>query len=265
MAVTQSTRPFARAAAPGTSWWYSGCLVTSLAEADETAGQISVVDVVIRKGMEPPPHTHTRGRGVLRHRRPSHLPGRRRDHRWPTRRLRLAAPRRPARLDTQHGRCPGADLHDPRWVSRGDVPAFQRAGASLGAAPGAGRSPHRGDDRPRPRAWRRVSPIGARLRRSPSHETHSRATGRRSSPLLSSSPLSPDTICLWGNSSPTRTIPSSAPARQRLTVNGFRFSPPGSHHGSPLPSRRAGYPLSGRRLGVRASGGKIAVIIRKPV
>lgn len=60
MAVNQSTRPFARAAAPGTSWWYSGCLVTSLAESDETAGQISVVDVVIRKGMEPPPHTHTR-------------------------------------------------------------------------------------------------------------------------------------------------------------------------------------------------------------
>jgi quercetin dioxygenase-like cupin family protein len=56
----EATRPYARAAKAGASWWYAGCLVTSLAEGAETAGQVSAVEAVIRKGMEPPPHTHTR-------------------------------------------------------------------------------------------------------------------------------------------------------------------------------------------------------------
>jgi quercetin dioxygenase-like cupin family protein len=58
MTATQATRPFARAPRPGHSWWYSGCLVTSLAEASETGGQLSAVEAVVRRGMEPPPHTH---------------------------------------------------------------------------------------------------------------------------------------------------------------------------------------------------------------
>ena len=60
MTTIVSTEPFARAAALGESWWYGGCLITSLAEGRETAGQMSAVDAVVRKGMEPPPHLHTR-------------------------------------------------------------------------------------------------------------------------------------------------------------------------------------------------------------
>lgn len=60
MATIATTKPYARVAAPGQSWWYGGCLITSLAEGRETGGQLSAVDAVVRKGMEPPPHTHTR-------------------------------------------------------------------------------------------------------------------------------------------------------------------------------------------------------------
>ena len=60
MTMTATTQPYVRSAAAGESWWYGGCLITSLAEGRETAGQLSAVDAVIRKGMEPPPHTHTR-------------------------------------------------------------------------------------------------------------------------------------------------------------------------------------------------------------
>ena len=59
MVLAQMTRPFARAPRPGESWWYGGCLISSLAEGSETAGQLSAVEAVVRKGMEPPPHTHT--------------------------------------------------------------------------------------------------------------------------------------------------------------------------------------------------------------
>jgi hypothetical protein len=59
MTTIQATRPYARAPRSGDSWWYAGCLISSLAEATETAGQLSAVEAVIRKGMEPPPHTHT--------------------------------------------------------------------------------------------------------------------------------------------------------------------------------------------------------------
>jgi quercetin dioxygenase-like cupin family protein len=53
------TEPFARRAAPGLSTWYAGCLVTPLAEGVDTGQQLSCWEVVIRKGMEPPPHTHS--------------------------------------------------------------------------------------------------------------------------------------------------------------------------------------------------------------
>lgn len=59
MTSTLTTKPFVCAAAPGHSWWFGGCLITSLAEGRTTAGQLSAVDAVIRKGMEPPPHIHT--------------------------------------------------------------------------------------------------------------------------------------------------------------------------------------------------------------
>lgn len=52
------TTPFGRAPKTGESWWYLGCLVTSLATASETGGQLSAVEAVIRKGVEPPPHIH---------------------------------------------------------------------------------------------------------------------------------------------------------------------------------------------------------------
>ena len=61
MVATATTQPYARAPKSGESgsWWYGGCLVTSLAEAADTGGQFSAFEAVVRKGMEPPPHTHT--------------------------------------------------------------------------------------------------------------------------------------------------------------------------------------------------------------
>lgn len=60
--MTETSTPpgaaFGRAPAVGASWWYSGCLVTQLATATDTGGALSAVSVVIRKGMEPPPHRH---------------------------------------------------------------------------------------------------------------------------------------------------------------------------------------------------------------
>lgn len=56
----ESTAAYARAAMPGESLWFGGCLLTLLAEGGETMGQLSAAEAVIRKGMEPPPHAHTR-------------------------------------------------------------------------------------------------------------------------------------------------------------------------------------------------------------
>jgi quercetin dioxygenase-like cupin family protein len=53
-----ATVPYSAAGAPLTSWWYCGCLVTSLATAAATAGRVSAVEVTMRQGMEPPPHIH---------------------------------------------------------------------------------------------------------------------------------------------------------------------------------------------------------------
>lgn len=54
-----NTVPFARRASLGLSTWYARCLVSPLAEGEVTARQLSCWEVVIRKGLEPPPHTHT--------------------------------------------------------------------------------------------------------------------------------------------------------------------------------------------------------------
>ena len=51
--------PFARAAGPDTTRNYIGHLFTFLADAAATGGAFSVVDATVRKGLEPPAHTHT--------------------------------------------------------------------------------------------------------------------------------------------------------------------------------------------------------------
>ena len=51
--------PYARRAEPGSSWWYLGCLVTSLADAAGTGGAVSVVEAVLPEGLAVPPHRHT--------------------------------------------------------------------------------------------------------------------------------------------------------------------------------------------------------------
>jgi quercetin dioxygenase-like cupin family protein len=53
------SEPFVSRAGLGLSTWYGGCLVTPLAEGERTASQLSCWEVAVRKGMEPPPHTHT--------------------------------------------------------------------------------------------------------------------------------------------------------------------------------------------------------------
>lgn len=42
------------------SRWYMGHLFTWLVSAEQTGGKFSILETTIRKGMEPPPHTHSR-------------------------------------------------------------------------------------------------------------------------------------------------------------------------------------------------------------
>lgn len=42
------------------SRWYMGHLFTWLVKAEQTGGKFSILETTIRKGMEPPPHTHSR-------------------------------------------------------------------------------------------------------------------------------------------------------------------------------------------------------------
>lgn len=60
MMTYEGTAAYTRSAKPGESLWFGGCLLTLLAEGRETAGQLSAAEAVMRKGMEPPPHAHTR-------------------------------------------------------------------------------------------------------------------------------------------------------------------------------------------------------------
>jgi quercetin dioxygenase-like cupin family protein len=53
------TTPYQRGPAVGQSVWYSGALFTWLARAEDTGGAFALLDARTRKGMEPPPHTHT--------------------------------------------------------------------------------------------------------------------------------------------------------------------------------------------------------------
>ncbi len=59
MTTVTTTSAFARRTARETSVWYQGHLFTFLAEAEDTAGQFSLLDAIIRQGFEPPPHTHS--------------------------------------------------------------------------------------------------------------------------------------------------------------------------------------------------------------
>lgn len=49
---------FIRRAGGAASVWYAGHLFSFLAESDDTGGQFSLIDARIRRGLEPPPHTH---------------------------------------------------------------------------------------------------------------------------------------------------------------------------------------------------------------
>ena len=42
------------------SIWYRGQMLTFLAEAEDTAGQIMFLEGLVPKGFGPPPHIHTR-------------------------------------------------------------------------------------------------------------------------------------------------------------------------------------------------------------
>ncbi len=55
-----STTPFKSNATLANSRWYMGHLFTWLVTAEQTGGKFSILETTIRKGMEPPPHTHSR-------------------------------------------------------------------------------------------------------------------------------------------------------------------------------------------------------------
>ena len=56
----QRAEPYARRLGGEASYWAMGYLMTWLAEGEDTDGRFSLVEVVARKGTEPPPHTHSR-------------------------------------------------------------------------------------------------------------------------------------------------------------------------------------------------------------
>ena len=51
---------YARRSDQNSSVWYQGHLFTFLAESQDTEGQFTLLDIVMRQGLEPPPHTHAR-------------------------------------------------------------------------------------------------------------------------------------------------------------------------------------------------------------
>ena len=60
MTTAPLTQAFARRPGAGSSRNYLGHLFSFLAESDQTAGAFAVIEVTVRQGLEPPPHTHTR-------------------------------------------------------------------------------------------------------------------------------------------------------------------------------------------------------------
>ena len=59
MTTTPLTRAVARRPGAGSSRAYLGHLFSFLAESEQTNGTLAVIEVTVRKGLEPPPHTHT--------------------------------------------------------------------------------------------------------------------------------------------------------------------------------------------------------------
>ncbi len=57
---TSTLHPFTQPAGRERSRWFMGSLFTFLATAEETAGQFACLDITVRKGIDIPPHTHTR-------------------------------------------------------------------------------------------------------------------------------------------------------------------------------------------------------------
>jgi quercetin dioxygenase-like cupin family protein len=60
MTTTPLTRAFARRPGAGSSRAYLGHLFSFLAESGQTNGSLAIMEVTVRKGLEPPPHTHSR-------------------------------------------------------------------------------------------------------------------------------------------------------------------------------------------------------------
>lgn len=56
--TSTTTRPYARVAAVQNSSWYFGHVFSFLADAADTAGQLSVTEIRMYQGGEPPVHVH---------------------------------------------------------------------------------------------------------------------------------------------------------------------------------------------------------------
>jgi quercetin dioxygenase-like cupin family protein len=59
MTTTPLTHGFTRRPGAGSSRAYFGHLFSFLAESGQTNGGLAVMEVTVRKGLEPPPHTHS--------------------------------------------------------------------------------------------------------------------------------------------------------------------------------------------------------------
>ena len=59
-AVPKGVAQYARRADPGSSVWYMGNLFTVLAGSEDTGGRFALIEMLARKGTEPPRHVHDR-------------------------------------------------------------------------------------------------------------------------------------------------------------------------------------------------------------
>jgi len=55
----KTLKSFKNSATLDNSRWYMGHLFTWLVGSEQTGGKFSILETTIRKGMEPPPHTHS--------------------------------------------------------------------------------------------------------------------------------------------------------------------------------------------------------------
>jgi quercetin dioxygenase-like cupin family protein len=59
MSDMQMQAAFERRASRDNSMWYRGDLFTFLVEGKDNSGQLTIIEFAPKKGLEPPPHTHT--------------------------------------------------------------------------------------------------------------------------------------------------------------------------------------------------------------